>query len=188
MGFKKANEAQRQYRGIYGTCSRSKRDVQMYNHFMHKLDSLSSKIVTNRRCIRTIWESTLSYYRREAFAELYSANEIVRCFAKEIPDGPLALLPLDDYALGTMRGTRLPYPRGKMPLPDSTSSGPLDVLGKVRTVVLLDDSGSMTWAGHMSCRREGLCRFGGRRKPLGPGSKTPGRRGAKGQQIQSIWH
>ena len=146
IGCKKANETQRQYGGIHGIYSRSKPEVQMYNHVMHKLETLSNKIVTDHRCVRANWETSLSLYRRQAFAELYTANEIVHCFAKEIPDGPFALPTLDDNALGINHTKLLLNPRAKAP--NITSSDPLAILGQVRTVILLDDSGSMASPGH----------------------------------------
>jgi hypothetical protein len=156
---KKDNEIQRQYGGIHGIYSRSKPEVQMYNHVMHKLETLSSKVVTDRRCERSNWEESLGLFRREAFAALYIENEIVRCFAKEIPDAPFALPPLDDNALGTRPKFSL-TPRAKVPLP--TTSDPLALLGQVRTVVLLDDSASMTWPGHSSWSEDYFSSVSGR--------------------------
>ena len=147
MRGKKSNEEQRQYGGVHGIYSRSKPEVQMFNHVLHKLETLSSKVVADRRCVRANWENCLGLYRREAFAVLHNANDIVRCFAKEIPGGLFAFPTLDDYALGINHKLSL-YPRTKVPLP--TGSDPLAILSQVRTVVLLDDSGSMTWPGHSS--------------------------------------
>ena len=121
----------------------------MYNHLMHKLETLSGKVTFDKGIESGDWESVFSLYRRQVFAELYNTNKIVRCFAKEFPGGPLTLPKLDDYALGIKRGRYYHAPTQLNGRPDSTSAA-LRLLNKVRTVILLDDSSSMALPGHSS--------------------------------------
>lgn len=141
---KRENEESRQYRGnIGGIYRHSQPEVQMYNHVMHKLETLSSIVVQRKPSLRDNWEAAIGPYRRQAFLDLYSANEVVRCFAKEMPNGPSTLPILDDYALGI--GKRKSFPSS-----NSRSSNPSALLAKVRTIVLMDDSGSMIENGHIA--------------------------------------
>ena len=115
-------------------------EVQNYNHLMTKLEALSGVVLNDKRSVREDWEKALGPYRRQAFAELCDNNEIARCFAKELPDGPLSLPRLSDYALGIAKKLHYMPPNIRI----LYLSAPLAVLSKVRTVILLDDSGSMT--------------------------------------------
>lgn len=123
----------------------SKPEVQRYNHLMNKLEVLSGTFLNDKRSVREGWEKALGSYRRQIFAELCFTNKIVRCFSRELPDGPFSLPRLSDYALGI----------GKKPHNEPLNnpilylSAPLAVLSKVRTVILLDDSCLMTLHGHL---------------------------------------
>ena len=117
----------------------SKPEVQKYNHLMTKLEVLSGVVLNDKRSVREHWEKALGPYRRQVFAELCNNNEIVRCFAKELPDGLLSLPQLSDYALGVAKKP----PHDPPNIPIHHLSAPLAVLSKVRTVILLDDSGSI---------------------------------------------
>ena len=138
MKIKVEKQLQRQ-NVVTGLNRISKPETRMYNHIMHKLETLSGKVLTDHRCLRSNWETAIAPYRRQAFAELYNANEIVRSFAKEFPQGPLILPKLDEYGLGIKIG---PYYSAPSVL--ANRAAVLSLLAKVRTVILLDDSYSMT--------------------------------------------
>lgn len=141
---KRANEKSRQYGGnISGPYRRSQPEVQMYNHIMHKIERLSGAVIQRKSSLREDWETAVGPYRREIFLELYGKNEIVRCFAEEMPNGTSTLPSLDNYALGISRGRYYSPPKAQ-------SFYPQTLLSKVRTVVLMDDSGSMSMRGHNS--------------------------------------
>lgn len=63
---------------------RSKPEVKTFDHIMQKLETLSAKIIKHKRCQRENWEEALGPFRRQVFAELYNANEIVRGFGQSI--------------------------------------------------------------------------------------------------------
>ena len=113
---------------------------------MHKLETLSRKVLTQHQEIRTEWENAVGPFRREIFVELYNANNVVRCFATEIPESPLTLPKLDDYALGLKQGQYWYHQSA------SAKRDPLSLLTKVRTVILLTDNNSMRFSGHVSSR------------------------------------
>jgi hypothetical protein len=119
----------------------SKLEVQEYDYLMTKLEVLSGVVLHYKRLPRDDWEKALSPYRRQIFAEVCRNNEIVRCFANELPDGPLSMpQQLCNYTLGIAKKPRHEPPN----IPILDPSTPLSVLSKVRTVILLDDSKSMT--------------------------------------------
>ena len=132
-------------------------EIRNFNHLIHKLETLSSHVISHKHCQREHWDKVLTMFRRQLFCQLYNDNKIVRCFAKELPNGPLGMPELDEYALGikTQASVMSTW------FTSSTSKGSLlqrferrdpsfSLLSKVRTVVLLDDSGSMECSGHSS--------------------------------------
>lgn len=119
----------------------------MYNHLMEKLEKLSAAVLHSKPSLRDVWERALGPYRRQVFADLYNENEIVRCFALELPESPLELPSLDDFSLGLMKTKNI---RSGPNTPVKEASDAFSLLSNVRTVVLLDDSGSMTESGHSS--------------------------------------
>lgn len=148
VAHKVADEKQRHsHNKVYGIDRNSKPEIRMYNQIMDKLETLSSKIVHDRRAVRDVWEKALGPFKLQIFAELYNSNELVRCFAAEIPD-LLALPKIDDHALGLRHRVY----EDNRPMSSRLPSGSplLALLEKVRTVVLLDDSESMKLPGHQS--------------------------------------
>ena len=116
----------------------SRPSLRKYVYIMHKLETLSGKVLNHYQVIQTEWEEALGLFRRQVFAELYNDNNVVRCFATEIPESPLTLPTLDEYALGLRHGQYW-YQRSGL-----RSADPLSLLSKVRTVILLNDNISMT--------------------------------------------
>ena len=117
----------------------SQPEVQKYNHFMTKLEVLSGVLLNDKRSVCEDWENALGTYRRQVFADLCNNNGIARCFSKELPDGPLSLPQLSDHALGIAKKLH----HEPLNIPILHLSAALDVLSKVRTVILVDDSASM---------------------------------------------
>ena len=143
LSRKTINQSNRQKVPANGFYQRSKPEVRLYNHLMHKLETLSKKVLNDSRCNRANWEETLGLHRRQIFADLYNANEIVRAFAREIPGGVMTLPSLNDYALGIRSG------QSYYSIVRTTDrKAGFKLLEKVRTVVLLDDSDSMKCLGH----------------------------------------
>jgi len=116
--------------------------LRKYIYVMHKLETLSGKVLNHHQDIQSEWMATLGPFRREIFAVLHNDNNVVRCFAKEIPESPLMLPKLDEYALGLRRGQYWHH-RSARAIGD-----PMSLLSKVRTVILLCDNISMNQSGH----------------------------------------
>ena len=132
--------------GFSGRCSRP--EVQRYDGLMTKLESLSHDYVQKHESVPREWVDAVGPHRRHLFAELYNSNEIVRAFSQDIQGGPLALPELDTYALGAMKTSHFFSARASTR--PSNLNASLSTLSQVRTVVLVDDSGSMTESGHLS--------------------------------------
>ena len=132
--------------GFSGRCSRP--EVQRYDGLLTKLESLSHDYVQKHKSVPPAWVEAVGPYRRQIFAELYNSNELVRAFSQEMVGGPLALPELDTYALGTMKTSNFLSVRASTRPPNLNAS--FSTLSQVRTVVLIDDSGSMTEPGHVS--------------------------------------
>ncbi|KAI0048305.1 hypothetical protein FA95DRAFT_1558197 [Auriscalpium vulgare] len=145
LSNKTNNEVTRINRGVSGEYSRSRPEVQMYNHVMHKLETLSCDVYNTRGTDQANWAQAFGPFRRQMFNDLYRANDMVRLFAREIAGAPMHLPQLDKWALGIKR-TNWTYPRAAIQAPNRGAS--LELLGLVRTVVLVDDSGSMSEPGH----------------------------------------
>ena len=154
---KRLNEARRLNYNSIGLYKRSKLEVQMYNHLMHKLESLSADVSKHKRLFN-LFVQALSLHRRRVFADLYNENALVRCFCKELADGPMALPQLDGWALGINKTTLFSHRATTRTLRLSAST---ELLAQVRTVVLVDDSGSMLDPGHMSWTANPDYRSGG---------------------------
>jgi hypothetical protein len=142
LAAKHANDAAH----VYGV-SASRPEVKEYYHMMDKLEKLSADYVAKHKTSVHSWKSALGPHRRAVFAQLYNSNELVRAFAQEIQGGPLVLPELDSYSLGT-KITSFNFARAAVR--QANLRGSLSVLAQVRTVVLVDDSYSMTELGHRS--------------------------------------
>jgi hypothetical protein len=149
LDHKDVNEQLRINRGVTGEYGRSKPAVQYYNHIMHKLEKLSGDLATSRSIDQANWRNAIGPFRRRAFIDLYNSDNIVRCFAKELPGGPLQLPELTPGALGIQTNTR-GLRRAAWQTVNLRGPVNMELLSRVRTVVLVDDSGSMYESGHMS--------------------------------------
>jgi hypothetical protein len=131
---------------VYGI-SASRPEVQQYYHMMDKLEKLSIDYVAKHKSSIHSWKTALGPHRRQVFSALYNNNELVRAFCQEMQGGPLALPELDSYSLGT-KITSFNFARSAVRQANLRAS--LSVLAQVRTVILVDDSYSMTEPGHRS--------------------------------------
>ena len=130
-----------------GNYRHARPEVQAYNNTMDKLESLSSDFIAKHKTVPPAWLAAIGPHRRHTFATLYNSNELVRAFCAEVAGGPLMLPELDSYALGKTL-TSLNFARAMNRAPNLNAS--LSVLSQVRTVILIDDSGSMVEPGHQS--------------------------------------
>jgi hypothetical protein len=135
----------------YHSLHRSTPDVILYNHMMDKLECLSGAMLTRHHMHSPMnaapWIDALQPHRRAIFAELYNSNPDVRGFCDGMDGGPTAFPTLDDWALGT-RKHNLSFQRANRQGPNWNVAR--ELLSQVRTVILLDDSGSMSAPGHAS--------------------------------------
>ena len=143
---KKAHENHHIYTAV-GGYRHSRPEVQIYSSAMDKIESLSSDYISKHKSTPLEWKSAFGPHRRAVFATLYNNNELVRAFCSEINGGPLMLPDLDSYALGKTL-TNFNFARAAT-RPPAFNAG-YQVLSQVRTVILIDDSGSMTEPGHSS--------------------------------------
>lgn len=138
-----------------GNYPHARPEVQAYNNAMDKLEILSNDYVSKHKSAPQAWLQAIGPHRRHIFATLYNSNELVRAFCAEIPGGPLSMPELDSYALGKSL-TAFNFARIASRAPSLNPS--FSVLSQVRTVILVDDSGSMTEPGHAAWgfRRSGM--------------------------------
>ncbi len=123
----------------------SRKDIRFFNHVMHKLENLGRKVIKAQPQRRHKWELAINPFRRQLYNELYETNELVRSFAGSLPGGRTALPAMDDWTLGIRQRQRWGF-RGWRTFKPANAKAPVDLLGDVHTVLLIDDSGSM--AGH----------------------------------------
>jgi hypothetical protein len=143
---KHAHEGHHIQSGI-GNYRHARPEVQAYSNAMDKLESLSSDYISKHKTIPPAWTTSIGPHRRAIFASLCNSNELVRAFCAEISGGPLMLPDLDSYALGKTL-TKFNFTHA-VTRPPAFNAG-FQVLSQVRTVILIDDSGSMTEPGHQS--------------------------------------
>ncbi len=125
----------------------SRPEVQAYSNAMDKLESLSSDYISKHKNVPDAWTAAIGPHRRQVFATLYNSNELVRAFCAEVNGGPLMLPDLDHYALGkTLSNFKFTKAVTRPPV----FNAGFQVLSQVRTVILIDDSGSMSEPGHQS--------------------------------------
>jgi hypothetical protein len=127
----------------------STQDVALYGHLMDKLEGLSGSVLTKHRHALNVkpWTDAMNPHRRALFAELYNGNPNVRGFCSGLDGGPTAFPILDDWSLGTRRHS-LSFQKVGRQGPNWNVAR--ELLSQVRTVILLDDSGSMASLGHLS--------------------------------------
>jgi len=148
---KEQDESSRNEQGIYGIYARSHPSIQFYNHVMHKLETLSAEVLNHiHQKHRDDWVHALGPFRRQMFGELYNQNHLVRAFAREIQGFPQRLPDLDGWALGEKTYSAFSGMSGRLAIQPRNVSAPLELLRRVRTVILVDDSGSMYGDGHTS--------------------------------------
>jgi len=138
-------------------------DVALYNHQMDNLESLSGKATMKHHLHHgdpipvEAWTEAIQPHRRAIFAQVYNSNPNVRAFCSG--DWNVTEYPqLDDWALGR-RTHNLSFQRAGQRMPNWGAAR--ELLGQVRTVVLLDDSSSMMLQGH-SAWSHSSDDFGGR--------------------------
>ncbi|KAE8445985.1 hypothetical protein EG329_012624 [Mollisiaceae sp. DMI_Dod_QoI] len=133
----------------HSSTTHSTEQVAMYNHLMDKLENLSGNVLTEHRHSLNAapWQEALHPHRRAVFADLYNSNENVRGFCSEFQGGPTAFPALDEYSLGVRRPL-LSFQKANRQAPNWNVAR--ELLSQVRTVILLDDSGSMMAPGHTS--------------------------------------
>ena len=130
-----------------GNYRHARPEVQAYSNAMDKLESLSSDYISKHKAVPPAWTTAIGPHRRHIFATLYNSNELVRAFCAEVNGGPLMLPDLDSYALGkTLTNFNFTRAVSRQPI----FNAGFGVLSQVRTVILIDDSGSMTGPGHQS--------------------------------------
>ena len=130
-----------------GTYRHARPEIQSYCYTMDKMESLSVDFISKHKTVPPAWLSAMGPHRRHIFATLYNSNEIVRTFCSDLSGGPLALPELDSYALGKTL-SNFNFARASTRAPNINTS--LSILSQVRTVILIDDSGSMIEPGHQS--------------------------------------
>jgi hypothetical protein len=143
---KHAHEGHHMMSGV-GGYRHSRPEIQVYSNAMDKLESLSQDYISKHKSAPPAWKTALGPHRRHIFATLYNSNELVRAFCAEINGGPLMLPELDTYALGHTL-SNFNFTRA-ISRPPAFNAG-YGVLSQVRTVILVDDSGSMSEPGHQS--------------------------------------
>lgn len=133
----------------FQSSNRSTPSVALFDDLMDKLESLSRAVLTEHRHTldAQTWTDVIHPHRRAIFAELYNNNPDVRGFCSGLEGGPTAFPLLDEWALGTRRHD-LSFQRAGRRGPNWSVAR--ELLSQVRTVILLDDSGSMAASGHMS--------------------------------------
>ena len=131
---------------IYGV-SATRPEVKEYYHMIDKLEKLSADYVAKHKSSVHSWKTAVGPHRRQVFGQLYNNNELVRAFAQEMKGGPLVLPELDSYSLGTKLTS---FNFARPPVRQANLRASLSVLAQVRTVILVDDSYSMTESGHRS--------------------------------------
>jgi hypothetical protein len=140
----KLNKARaRQFDHTNGPYRRSRADIRLFNEVMQKVESVSAKVLNDKRCITVCWENAVAPYLRQIFSDLYAANEIVRSFAKEFPCHPSGQPRIEEY-VGKNRKFFIAQNLG-MGAPHSAD--PFALLSRVHTMILLDDSDSMSLPG-----------------------------------------
>jgi hypothetical protein len=126
-------------------------DVIRYNHLMDKLELMSGTVLSKHRhpTNQQAWTDALNPHRRAMFAELYNVNPNVRGFCNGLKGWAMAQYPLlDEWALGKTKYQLLSFQKHTRRAPNMNVAR--ELLSQVRTVILLDDSGSMAAPGHSS--------------------------------------
>jgi hypothetical protein len=103
---------------------------------------LSGDILKHKKVHREAYIDALKKVRYKLFLDLYSTNEIVRCFAGK---HTIEQLPqLDDWALGLASAWTRPTMWGRQGnIRPANYGASWSLLSQARTVFLVDDSGSM---------------------------------------------
>lgn len=109
----------------------SSKEVRKFLHVVDKLVKVSIEVLKNKKRDRDKREQVLSPFRRQAFIQLYCANGIPRSVAAEV------------------HGLTGPIP------PTTLIPRTLALLDKVRTVILINDTTSMSSLGQPSCSPQG---------------------------------
>lgn len=127
-----------------GEYAYSRKDIRLFNHVMHKLESLSASVISSRQTVRPMWVQAVNPFRRQLFNTLYSSNDTVQAFAGGLPGGRLELPRMDNWTLGIWRQSAFGMGR----ITGSRLDTSRNLLSQVHTVLLIDDSGSMNEVGN----------------------------------------
>ena len=115
--------------------------IRVYNHVMHKLENLSAQVLDRRPAVRQLWSHAVNPFRRQLFNTLYANHRYVQAFAGGLPGGRLELPRMDNWSLGLWTSPNYEADR------PSTLDLSRPALSQVHTVLLIDDSISMTERG-----------------------------------------
>ncbi|DBA70091.1 TPA: hypothetical protein ACH3X2_012254 [Trebouxia sp. C0005] len=118
----------------------SRPDIRLFNHVMHKLESLSASVISSEPDLRRTWVQAVNPFRRQLFNALYMSNHCVQAFAGGLPGGRLELPRMDDWTLGVWQDNSV---INSAPVSGSRLDPSRPLLSQVHTVLLIDDSESM---------------------------------------------
>ncbi len=89
-----------------GVCyAYSTKQTRIYNHVMHKLETLSAQVLTSKPSFKPLWVQAINPFRRQLFGTLYASNRYVQAFAGGLPNGILGLPSMGDWSLGHTNNT-----------------------------------------------------------------------------------
>lgn len=94
-------------RSAIGEYAFSRPDIRLFNHVMHKLESLSASVISSRPGLRRTWVQAVNPFRRQLFNALYMSNHCVQAFAGGLPGGRLELPRMDNWTLGVWKNNSL---------------------------------------------------------------------------------
>lgn len=100
---KQQNALVRVRQGAIGEYAFSRKDIRLFNHVMHKLESLSASVISSRPAVRRSWIQAVNPFRRQLFNALYNTNHCVQAFAGGLPGGRLELPRMDNWTLGVWK-------------------------------------------------------------------------------------
>jgi len=104
---KHQNAVIRVSRRAIGEYAFSRPDIRLFNHVMHKLESLSASVIASRPGLRRTWVQAVNPFRRQLFNVLYMSNHCVQAFAGGLPGGRLELPRMDNWTLGVWKNNSL---------------------------------------------------------------------------------
>ncbi len=132
----------------HAVCCYSTKQTRIYNHVMHKLETLSAQVLTSKPSLKPLWMQAINPFRRQLFGTLYASNRYVQAFAGGLPNGRLGLPSMDDWSLG--------HPNNTIP-----TFAPLNpnrpLLSQVHTALLANDGAAMNQPSSVNRADAGSC-------------------------------